>query len=720
MATSCMLPGVMACRASFSDVKKSHDTALRDAAFSLASRCQPLNMPPPVAPSSLLSPSSSSSPRASPLIRGKYSSQDDCFRKSPSLAVCAPAKASQISPTTEGLCLPHLNVSSKDLRYRGEGAEHIVLRVLNSGQVLRLRKTVVGSVNLAEDLVLRASKDEEFLRNVARPILGPLLTDESLLVKIDPVIIQELKNTTEAKRDAHRCHREINKAGIACICPDAASIFIPRYDLPISSSSPAHLDTSTLSRRASLAASSLLEGSFHSQCIPLEENRNRVDNHPIHSESIMNSPIHSENIVISPNLSLETRYKLSVTPFLPLADDPLAEQRLVPILMESRTFFKPTEMNGIVSCNKGTSRCVSTHLPSALVKPSNICIEIKPKQGFIDTSTPDFPLCRYCVKQYIKIGKKSKQDTTSKYCPLDLFSGEVLRMQKAVDGLLESPQNNLKIFMDGDPVEDYQSYRYLRDVIIAALTYDFSMPKACLPTNGLSPLSPLGRTLTFQMLDQLGVHQAANHYCELVKLTGSAKAVNDLLQNIEYWTDANEFCQLSRKLCSRCILDCNNCQDNGNYDCTMKNHEKPICHGNILVNDESLHSQNINVKSSSSPMIDLKSDVSKKPTKQEDMVRILQNYLIATTAKDLSLMILLSGPHRSTPTPINVPNSSPFIIELESGVWYRCQVTGVDLVAKPPSKILKHEQDYMKLKAVLEELKKQEKEPICCNVVHNT
>lgn len=34
----------------------------------------------------------------------------------------------------------------------------------------------------------------------------------------------------------------------------------------------------------------------------------------------------------------------------------------------------------------------------------NVCIEIKPKQGFLDHSTPGLPLCRYCVKQFLKVG----------------------------------------------------------------------------------------------------------------------------------------------------------------------------------------------------------------------------------------------------------------------------------------------------------------------------
>ena len=37
----------------------------------------------------------------------------------------------------------------------------------------------------------------------------------------------------------------------------------------------------------------------------------------------------------------------------------------------------------------------------------------------------------------------------SRYCPFDLFSGNESRMKRAIQALLLSPQNNLKIFKDG-------------------------------------------------------------------------------------------------------------------------------------------------------------------------------------------------------------------------------------------------------------------------------
>ncbi|KAL5286062.1 IPPK family protein [Megaselia abdita] len=109
-------------------------------------------------------------------------------------------------------------------------------------------------------------------------------------------------------------------------------------------------------------------------------------------------------------------------------------------------------------------------LPDATLLPDNLCaniqllpttntfaIEIKPKQGWKLTETVNSNLidlrnsgkCRYCAMQFSKL-KNCKISALSSYCPLDLFSGIQSRMETAIHALLRCPQNNLRIFENGN------------------------------------------------------------------------------------------------------------------------------------------------------------------------------------------------------------------------------------------------------------------------------
>lgn len=432
---------------------------------------------------------------------------------------------------------PVLAVTPGDLMYRGEGADHVVLGLRKLGRVVRLRKTSVGSGLSREELVRRAARDQEVLARVGRPVLGRLLTDAAHLVLVSPRPDSALSDTLLPWRRGDREGKEINTHGVACICPDATTIFIPRHDT-----------TATPT--------------------PTARGAGVGQQHP----------------------------------------------------REAR----------------------------------NVCIEIKPKQGFLDTSTPGLPLCRYCVKQFLKAGKESS--SRSGYCPLDLFSGNVDRMRRAVDNLILAPQNNFKVFVDGQPVDETQPFRYLRDTIIAALTFSFTTTTTTTTAGRLSERSPLGRILAFQSLDRLGVFRASQLYLTLCDLLGSPEAVDEALCDLSAWPSPA-------------------------LGLVMGSEQQEVGElGDLSV---------------------------------EEMVRLLQSYLLSTTAKDLSLMILLSGPHYS-PAPQQTPGSSPFIVSGEDGAWFKCQVTGVDIVAKPTSKILKHQRDYERLRDVLADLRTRQEEPPCC------
>ena len=63
--------------------------------------------------------------------------------------------------------------------------------------------------------------------------------------------------------------------------------------------------------------------------------------------------------------------------------------------------------------------------------------------------------CRYCMHQHLKHAE-GKIDKRSEYCPLDLFSGDSERIRRALLALYAHPQNNMRVFVDGEDTVDIQ------------------------------------------------------------------------------------------------------------------------------------------------------------------------------------------------------------------------------------------------------------------------
>ena len=82
-----------------------------------------------------------------------------------------------------------------------------------------------------------------------------------------------------------------------------------------------------------------------------------------------------------------------------------------------------------------------------------ICVEIKPKCGFLPTCALNgHPLkrrmSRYQAHQRLKLAQ-GRISCISSYDPLDLFSGEAQRTETALGALFAQPQNNLRLFWQG-------------------------------------------------------------------------------------------------------------------------------------------------------------------------------------------------------------------------------------------------------------------------------
>eukprot|EP01025_Chloroclados_australasicus_P019402 TRINITY_DN20580_c0_g2_i2.p1 TRINITY_DN20580_c0_g2~~TRINITY_DN20580_c0_g2_i2.p1 ORF type:complete len:806 (-),score=35.67 TRINITY_DN20580_c0_g2_i2:42-2246(-) len=103
------------------------------------------------------------------------------------------------------------------------------------------------------------------------------------------------------------------------------------------------------------------------------------------------------------------------------------------------------------------TRFISEAVPYELVGPC-LAVELKPKCGFIpvcDNIHPDNSikreLSRYKLHQYYK-QKQGKIMRLSQYDPIQIFSGKVDQIENALEELIDNPQNNFKLFIDGQHV----------------------------------------------------------------------------------------------------------------------------------------------------------------------------------------------------------------------------------------------------------------------------
>jgi inositol-pentakisphosphate 2-kinase len=88
------------------------------------------------------------------------------------------------------------------------------------------------------------------------------------------------------------------------------------------------------------------------------------------------------------------------------------------------------------------------------------CVEIKPKWGVmcrshlvhVDNHALKHRVCRYCMHQRLKLCKGDIR-RVSTFCPIDLFATHnPLRVRRALLGLIQDPQNNFKVFVNGELV----------------------------------------------------------------------------------------------------------------------------------------------------------------------------------------------------------------------------------------------------------------------------
>ncbi|KAG9337052.1 hypothetical protein JZ751_029819 [Albula glossodonta] len=169
---------------------------------------------------------------------------------------------------------------------------------------------------------------------------------------------------------------------------------------------------------------------------------------------------------------------------------------------ESRCDKVMDTFSGCAVCLPNLTHIISCHITEH--RPS-LCIEIKPKCGFLPFSRHvskevKRKVCRFCMHQHFKLAN-GKWKRMSRYCPLDLFSGNKQRMYIAIKHLLEEPQNNFRIFKNGQLIYSCKDDGDLNELIQQLKPYFF-------PSNGLinghqSSKAVLNELI--QMLDSLDI-----------------------------------------------------------------------------------------------------------------------------------------------------------------------------------------------------------------------
>lgn len=122
--------------------------------------------------------------------------------------------------------------------------------------------------------------------------------------------------------------------------------------------------------------------------------------------------------------------------------------------------------------------------------------EFKPKQDWepVVTRLSD---CTFCMHQYYKLETK-KVRQHSKYCPRDLFCGLKPTVSKALKNLIDTPQNNFRVFKNGELIyDDKQNVEFTKVLNDLFDTTDknlkgsfFDLMHSCLTKNLVGPKTP--------------------------------------------------------------------------------------------------------------------------------------------------------------------------------------------------------------------------------------
>ncbi|XP_047341935.1 inositol-pentakisphosphate 2-kinase-like [Impatiens glandulifera] len=162
-------------------------------------------------------------------------------------------------------------------------------------------------------------------------------------------------------------------------------------------------------------------------------------------------------------------------------------------------------------------------------------VEIKPKWGFLPVSTfiaeenaIKKSISRFKMHQALKFYKNEVTEI-SEYDPLDMFSGSIDGIHKAIESLFRTPQNNFRFFLNGRLINTISVE--FEDVLKGLIRADDSIPNFIqLLTEGLYKSGLLDRLLEIQKLDTIDVEGAIHAYYDVI--SKPCVACNKVVQGV--------------------------------------------------------------------------------------------------------------------------------------------------------------------------------------------
>ncbi|KAL7640745.1 UNVERIFIED_CONTAM: hypothetical protein RMT77_009020 [Armadillidium vulgare] len=663
--------------------------------------------------------------------------------------------------------------SEADLEFIGEGNEHVVLGLANTGNVIRFRKFPLDQMISREEVMLRVQEDLSFVNEIARPLAGSLLVDEAQIVSVDPLLLQKVMERIKPRRDVKRLTKVVNKLGIGVLTTNVATQFVQRnreaknsfvnilnFSIPNGlvsvSSSPFYFsveypriktkDIETITLKNNVITTITKDTMTTLTTTSANTNTKSAHTYSITSESLLNPEIILETSTTTPSGVYSPESHISN----------LIYENIIDTLSDTSPQSTNILNQDLIPEEKQSKQSDISSQPSKLVtERKKICIELKPKQGFLESGPRHILLCRFCLKQYIKIQTRDELRKSS-YCPKDFFSGEPTVMEKALQNLFSCPQNNLKLFCNGDRVSDIEQYRYLSELVVQILTNNIYAEKtpnpskvktnnsspsnssSCFPyspnftptssSSSPSPPSASGssseiafKSISDDQRKKVDEYRNANtsHQAALILAKGSTLSPQSFLGRLlllQLFGNNSEihgaylYRELQKRTTSRNLL-----HDSLITKFEFLKQKLQISMNKILSDVPTKWSNNFKDFSDESvtPVFEGKiSDLA-----DETIIQLLQQCLVAMSAKDASIMILIEGPYyRKAHCQKVSESSSPFWLEFPVGSsqWHRCQVSLVDMAQKHPDKLLQHEISLQNYENILLDLKAKGKEPSCC------